>query len=108
MPEYQRWRQGRQPFSGVWVQNHTIDASEESEGTYEDGVKDGLHIEWRKNGQKESEVTYRDGMVHGLEIQWRKNGQKEYEGTMKDGELVSARYWNSKGEEVETIEESFN
>ena len=26
--------------------------------------------------------------------------------TFKDGELVSTKYWNSKGEEVETLEEA--
>jgi hypothetical protein len=37
---------------------------------------------------------------------WHENGQKQYEATDKDGELVH-KYWNSKGEEVETQEEAF-
>ncbi len=35
-----------------------------------------------------------------------KNGQKWSEETRKDGKMVSAKYWNSKGDEVETWEES--
>ena len=38
---------------------------------------------------------------------WHENGQKQAEATYKDGEEVSGKYWNSKGEEVETEEEAF-
>ncbi|MEO1834074.1 MAG: leucine-rich repeat domain-containing protein [Akkermansiaceae bacterium] len=37
---------------------------------------------------------------------WHENGQKQAEVTWKDGEKVSEKFWNSKGEEVETLEES--
>ena len=35
-----------------------------------------------------------------------KDGRKLKERTLKEGEEVSAKYWNSKGEEVETPEEA--
>ncbi len=38
---------------------------------------------------------------------WDENGQKQSEGTHKDGEEVSAKYWNSKGEEVRSHDETF-
>ena len=38
---------------------------------------------------------------------WHENGQKMYESTYKDGELISEKWWNAKGEEVETEEESY-
>jgi len=38
---------------------------------------------------------------------WHENGQKAAEGILKDAEFVSGKYWNSKGEEVETQEEAF-
>ena len=38
---------------------------------------------------------------------WHKNGQKRAEATIEDGEQISAKSWNSEGEEVETTEESF-
>jgi len=50
---------------------------------------------------------YKDGKPDGRQISWHKNGQKWSEEIRKDRKMVSAKYWNSKGEEVETIEESF-
>ena len=37
---------------------------------------------------------------------WHKNGQKAAESNWKDGEMLSEKYWNSKGEPVDTIEEA--
>ena len=37
---------------------------------------------------------------------WHENGQKQAEETYKDGEAISEKWWNSKGEEVETMEEA--
>ena len=50
--------------------------------------------------------TIKDGKPDGLQTGWHENGQKAGEGTYKDGEKVSMKYWNSKGEEVETAEEA--
>ena len=61
---------------------------------------------WHENGQKRGEGTFKDGKVNGLRTNWHENGQKWAEGTYKDGGLVSVKYWNSKGEEVETFDES--
>ena len=63
-------------------------------------------MSWRENGQKRLEGTYKDGKQDGPMTAWHENGQKQREGTYKDGELVSPKYWNSKGEEVETEEEA--
>ena len=63
-------------------------------------------IEWYENGQKSGEGTLKDGKEDGPVTMWHKNGQKLAEETYKDGEKVSAKYWNSKGEEVETYSES--
>ena len=40
------------------------------------------------------------------DVAWHENGQKWREGTYKDGEEISVKWWNSKGEEVETYQES--
>ena len=53
-----------------------------------------------------AEQTYKDGKQDGLATEWHENGQKREEETYKDGERVSVKYWNSKGEEVETYSES--
>ena len=71
-----------------------------------DGRRHGLIIEWYDSGQKSVEGTYKDGEPHGLVTVWHKTGQKLAEETYKDGEKVSAKYWNSKGEEVETLQEA--
>jgi len=52
------------------------------------------------------EGTYKDGKWEGLWTGWHDNGQKMFEGTYKKGEKVSAKYWNIKGEEVETLDEA--
>tara|TARA_B110000003_G_scaffold109360_1_gene111953 strand:- start:198 stop:1571 length:1374 start_codon:yes stop_codon:yes gene_type:complete len=76
------------------------------EATYKDGKEDGPQSYYYENGQKNSEATFKDGKLNGLETMWHENGQKWMEVTYKDGEYISDKYWNSKGEEVETYEES--
>ena len=73
-----------------------------AEGFLKNGERDGLWTAWDPNGQKVVEGTYKYGKLDGLKTSWRENGQKMAEETYKDGEVVSAKYWNSKGEEVET------
>ena len=89
------------PFTW-WHEN----GQKEAEGTYKDGQPYGLMKAWHYNGEKGYEVTYKDGKLNGRATAWHKNGQKMKEGTYKDGKELSAKYWNSKGEEVETLEES--
>ena len=69
-----------------------------------DGIWDGPFTNWHDNGQKAREVTYKDGIPDGPYTKWHENGQKEWEATFKYGEKVSGKYWNSKGEEVESLD----
>ena len=57
---------------------------------------------------KKAERTYKNGKPDGLWVSWHKNGQKSWEGNFKEGEEVegSAKYWNSKGEPVESFKEA--
>ena len=71
---------------------------------YKDGKFHGLWTEWHKNGQKSREENWKDGKI-GLMVGWHENGQKESEWNYKDGK-ISAKYWNSKGEPVDSEEES--
>jgi hypothetical protein len=67
----------------------------------------GPHIVHSGNPRRKVlEGTYKDGKWEGLWTGWHDNGQKQFEGTYKKGKKVSAKYWNSKGEEVETLDES--
>ena len=77
-------------------------------GNYKDGKFDGLWIEWYENGKKKMESNYKDGKIIGLQVIWHENGQKGYEVTYKDDEIVegSEKFWNSKGEPVDSEEEA--
>ena len=60
------------------------------------------------NGKKEMKGNYKDGKQDGLWTEWHENGQKGSEGNYKNSKLVegSAKYWNSKGEPVDSREEA--
>ena len=58
------------------------------------------------SGQAEALFEIEDGKREGSRVEWHLNRQKTAEGKFKDGELISEKWWNSKGEEVETVEES--
>ena len=68
------------------------------EENYIDGEKEGLWGEWYPDGQKSWEASYKDGKVNGIWTRWHENGQKATEENYKDDELISAKYWNTKGE----------
>ena len=98
------FKQGKQEgLATRWHEN----GQKSREETYKDGERDGLRTRWHENGQKDSEALYRGGGKVGLETTWHENGQKKSEisRTATDGQ-VSAKYWNSKGEEVETSAEA--
>ncbi len=38
---------------------------------------------------------------------WHENGQKFYEVNFKNGERISEKYWNNKGEPVDSQEEAY-
>ena len=76
------------------------------EGTYKDNNQVGLSTGWHENGQKAEESTFKDSDPHGLWIRWHENGQKQSETIWENAQKVSVKYWNSKGEEVETEEEA--
>jgi antitoxin component YwqK of YwqJK toxin-antitoxin module len=66
----------------------------------------GKSFEFHDNGQKKSEENFKDGKPHGIGFNWYENGQKEAETNFKDGTLISSKFWNSKGEEVDSVEEA--
>jgi len=101
-----RYKDGK--LDGLMTQWHE-NGQKKDETTFKDGKKDGHSTMWWMTGgreQKRSEGTFKDGKGDGLWTRWDENGQKRLEGTYKDGETVSEKYWNRKGEEVETEKES--
>ena len=95
------------PFTWYWVDGKeiTVKAAEGrykyAEGTYKNKELDGLYSKWWPNGQKWREATYKDGNLNGLETTWHENGQKRKEATYKNGGIISKKFWNNKGEELE-------
>ena len=85
-----------------WHEN----GQKKDEYTYENGKMHGPFTEWHENGQKAEESTFKDSDPHGLWIRWHDNGQKQSETIWENAQKVSVKYWNSKGEEVETEEEA--
>jgi len=63
-------------------------------------------VQWHKNGQKMREGNYKDGKPDGLLRGWHDNGQKKGELTYKDRKMISEKYWNSKGEQVDSLDEA--
>ena len=90
---------------GLWTRWHE-NGQKRSEVTFKDGKQDGLWTKWYENGQKAEEGACKGGKLDGFAAGWHENTQKALEGTYKDGELISAKYWNSKGEEVESLDEA--
>ncbi|MBT16021.1 MAG: hypothetical protein CMO59_08580, partial [Verrucomicrobiales bacterium] len=85
-----------------WYKN----GQKSAESNYKDGMEE-ITL-WYKNGQKKLEENYMDGMEDGLQTRWHENGQKKLEQNFKEGEPVegSAKFWNSEGEEVDSLEEA--
>ena len=77
-----------------------------SEQNFKDGERDGLYVKWYEDGQKRREINYKDGKANGLWVWWYKNGQKKSEANYKDGKQISKKWWNNKGEPVDSWEEA--
>ena len=73
-----------------------------------DGKKNGVRTEWDREGNKKSENMFVDGKLNGLSIQFHDNGQKNCEEVLKDGKEVEGtlKYWNRRGEPVDTADEA--
>ena len=54
----------------------------------------------------EQQGSFKNGKDDGLWIGYHSNGKKWYEGTWKDGVEIKVKWWNSKGETVNSWEES--
>jgi len=97
------WKNGEQDVLQTrWYEN----GQKKNEANGKDGKMDGLWSEWYENGQKKVETNYKDGKMDGLVVEWHENGQKKGEATFKDDEPISGKFWNSKGEPVDTYEEA--
>ena len=92
-------------LDGIWVEWRE-NGQKWREVNYKGGKEDGLQLGWYKNGQKEAETNYKDGKPDGLWVSWHENGEKRGEGNIKDGKQISKKWWNNKGEPVDTWREA--
>ena len=63
-------------------------------------------VRWHKSGQKKSEGNFKNGKPDLLVEVWHENGQKLREARYKNGVVISEKYWNSKGESVNSFAEA--
>ena len=79
-----------------------------TEGNYKDGKFEGLYVWWHDDGQKSGEGNFKNGKKDGVFTDWHDNGQKQLEVKYKHGEELedSKKWWNSKGEPVDSEEEA--
>ena len=92
----------------IWYKPSNYHGGKKYEANYKDGKKDGLWLMWHKNGQKMVEGKMKNGKWEELVNVWHKNGQKREEINYKNGKPVegSEKFWNSKGEPVDTYKEA--
>ena len=97
----------KRPFSGTIILKHK---NEKVSGrtSYQHGILNGPCSTWYDNGQKESEVNFKNGKFEGFYFKWHRNGQRFSESCFVSGELIkgSEKYWNTKGEPVNSITEA--
>ena len=67
-------------------------------------------INWKeldfRDGYSIAYLKGSDTLYTGKAVLWHENGNKNYEKTYKDEELISTKFWNSKGEPVDSIREA--
>ena len=97
----------KRPFSGTIILKHK---NEKVSGrtSYQNGILNGPCSTWYDNGQKESEVNFKNGKFEGFYFKWHRNGQRFSESRFVSGEIIegSEKYWNTKGEPVNSITEA--
>ena len=97
----------KRSFSGTIILKHK---NEKVSGrtSYQNGILNGPCSTWDDNGQKESEVNFKNGNFEGIYSKWHRNGQRFSESRFVSGELIkgSEKYWNTKGEPVNSITEA--
>ena len=99
------WKNGKLEGLEVrWYEN----GQKYREGNWKNGSMEGLFVYWHENGKKKLEENFKNSQWNGSLIEWHKNGQKLGEQNYREGKLVegSAKYWNSKGEPVESYKEA--
>ena len=89
-----------------------LEFREESEGIVylrgSDAPYTGKAYELYPDGQKKQEGNFKNGKRDGLIVLWHENGQKMAESNYRNGNKIegSEKFWNIKGEPVESFKEA--
>ena len=97
------------PIKGFYHKNENKQKQYEWNQSLKDNdlvMNDGLYIKWDESGKEITVSSIKNDTLEGLEVTWNKNGQKESERNYNNGDVVSQKYWNSKGEEVDSLKEA--
>tara|TARA_B100001094_G_C18133015_1_gene773377 strand:- start:932 stop:1417 length:486 start_codon:yes stop_codon:yes gene_type:complete len=78
----------------------------EAEGNMKNGRPDGLVSMWYETGEKAGEGAYKDNKRDGILIEWHKNGNKKMEQNFDAGNLLSDKFWDKEGNEVDSYEDA--
>ena len=78
----------------------------EAEGSLKNGRPDGFTTFWYDTGEKAGEGTYKDNKRDGILIEWHKNGNKKMEQNFDAGNLLSNKFWDKEGNEVDSYEDA--
>lgn len=72
------------------------------EGTFKNGIADGVWKTWYGNGNKRTEVPYINGLESGVTTVWSENGEKSREYESKDGKFHGSYFsWWRDGSKEE-------
>ena len=71
----------------------------EYEGSYKDGIREGLWKWWYENEQLSIEANYKNGKLEGLYRAWHNNGQLLLKTNYKSGEEIGVfKRWYESGQ----------
>ena len=95
------------PYTGQAYELYR-EGKKEWEGPMKNGTKEGWWLNWDFEGRKERGVIFQGGIPHGPMVTWHANGQIMSEQLFENGAPLedSIKFWNSKGEEVESEDEA--
>ena len=94
------------PHTGGFIFSAYPPSQTTIKGSLKKGIVHGSLEAFHKNGHLATQSYYKDGKLDGPYNKWHENGQKLAEANFKDNKEISIKYWNSKGEPVDSLEEA--
>lgn len=77
--------------------------------TFRNGIEDGPHLGWYRDGSRRSETTVVNGKAVGISRKWYPNGQIAEEVEFdENGEMVMLRRWNEDGSPAPVRQRALN